>query len=158
MNPTRNNLPLKVRKEMVALLNARLADVIDLGIQAKQAHWNVKGMEFMQLHELFDKLAECAYEWTDTIAERAVALGGIAEGTVEAVGKATTLARYPLTITDGKAHVERLTAALATFGEQLRSAIDRADELEDKGTADVFTEIVRGADKNLWFIEAHLQK
>jgi starvation-inducible DNA-binding protein len=158
MNPTRNNLPLKVRKEMIALLNARLADAIDLGIQAKQAHWNVKGMEFMQLHPLFDQLAECAYEWSDTIAERAVALGGNAEGTVEAVGKATTLARYPLNLTDGKAHLERLAAALATFGEQLRGAIDRADELEDKGTADVFTEVSRGTDKNLWFIEAHLQK
>ena len=158
MNPTRNNLPLKVRKEVITLLNARLADAIDLGLQAKQAHWNVKGPQFFQLHELFDKVAASATEAVDTIAERAVALGGTAEGTIEAVAKATTLPRYPLNVAEGKGHVERLAQALATFGEQVRDAIDRADQFGDKDTADLFTGISRDADKYLWFVEAHLQK
>ena len=158
MNPTRNNLPLKVRKEVITLLNARLADAIDLGLQAKQAHWNVKGPQFFQLHELFDKVAASATEAVDTIAERAVALGGTAEGTIEAVAKATTLPRYPLNVAEGKGHVERLAQALATFGEQVRDAIDRADQLGDKDTADLFTGVSREADKYLWFVEAHLQK
>jgi starvation-inducible DNA-binding protein len=158
MNPTRNNLPLKVRKEVITLLNARLADAIDLGLQAKQAHWNVKGPQFFPLHELFDKVAASATEAVDTIAERAVALGGTAEGTIEAVAKATTLPRYPLNVSEGKAHVERLAQALAIFGEQVRDAIDRADQLGDKDTADLFTGVSRDADKHLWFVEAHLQK
>ncbi len=158
MNPTRNNLPLKVRKEVITLLNARLADAIDLGMQAKQAHWNVKGPQFFQLHELFDKVAASAAEAVDTIAERAVALGGTAEGTIEAVAKATTLPRYALNVAEGKGHVERLAQALATFGEQVRDAIDRADQLGDKDTADLFTGVSREADKYLWFVEAHLQK
>jgi len=158
MNPTRNNLPLKVRKEVITLLNARLADAIDLGLQAKQAHWNVKGPQFFPLHELFDKVAASATEAVDTIAERAVALGGTAEGTIEAVAKATTLPRYPLNVAEGKGHIERLAQALATFGEQVRDAIDRADQFGDKDTADLFTGVSRDADKYLWFVEAHLQK
>jgi starvation-inducible DNA-binding protein len=158
MNPTRNNLPLKVRKEVITLLNARLADAIDLGMQAKQAHWNVKGPQFFPLHELFDKVAASAEEAIDTIAERAIALGGTAEGTIEAVAKATTLPRYPLNVAEGRGHVERLAQALATFGEQVRDAIDRADQFGDKDTADLFTGVSREADKYLWFVEAHLQK
>ncbi len=158
MNPTRNNLPLKVRKEVIALLNARLADAIDLNMQAKQAHWNVKGPTFFQLHELFDKVAETAESAVDEIAERAVALGGTAEGTIEAVAKATTLPPYALNVKDGRGHVERIAQALANFGEQARDAIERADQLGDKDTADLFTGISRDTDKYLWFVEAHLQK
>ena len=158
MHPTRNNIPVKVRKEMIALLNARLADAIDLGLQAKQAHWNVKGMHFMPLHELFDKVAESAEEAVDLIAERAVALGGTAEGTLEAVAKATTLPKYPLSLSDGKAHVERLAQSMAVFGESVREAIDRAAELGDADTSDLFTGVSRESDKYLWFVEAHLQK
>lgn len=158
MHPTRNNIPVKVRKEMIALLNARLADALDLNLQAKQAHWNVKGPQFMPLHELFDKVAESAEEAVDLIAERAVALGGTAEGTIEAIAKATTLPSYPLALTDGKAHVERLAQSMAVFGESVREAIDRAAELGDADTSDLFTGVSREADKYLWFIEAHLQK
>jgi starvation-inducible DNA-binding protein len=158
MHSTRNNLPAKVRKEMVALLNARLADALDLCMQAKQAHWNVKGMQFYPLHLLFDKIYEANEEAIDLMAERAVALGGVAEGTIEAVAKATTLPRYPLNVIDGKAHLVRLTQSLAAFGEAIRAAIERADQMGDQGTADLFTEVSREADKSLWLAEAHLQK
>jgi len=149
MNPTRNNLPLKVRKEAIALLNARLADAIDLNMQAKQARWNVKGPQFFQRHELLDKVAETAEEAVDTIADRAVALGGPAEGTIAAVAKATTLPPYALSVKDGRGHVERVAQALAAFGEQVRDAIERADRLGDKDTADLFTGVSRDADKYL---------
>ena len=158
MNPTRNDIPLKVRKEVIALLNARLADAIDLNLQAKQAHWNVKGPQFYMLHGLFDKVAETAEEAVDEIAERAVALGGTAEGTIAAIAKGTTLPAYPLNVKDGRSHVERIAQALANFGEQVRDAIERSDKLGDKDTADLFTGISRDTDKYLWFVEAHLQK
>ena len=158
MPATKNDVPLKVRKEIVALLNARLADAIDLCMQLKQAHWNVKGMEFYALHLLFDKIYESTEEAIDLMAERAVTLGGVAEGTIEAVSRGTTLPRYPLDAGRSAAHLERLSSSLAKFGGSVREAIDRADQLDDKGTADVFTEISREADKSLWLVEAHLRK
>jgi starvation-inducible DNA-binding protein len=158
MPATKNDVPMKVRREMVTLLNARLADAIDLCMQLKQAHWNVKGMEFYALHLLFDKIYDSTEEAIDLIAERAVTLGGVAEGTIEAVSNGTTLPRYPLDPGQSKAHLERISRSLATFGEAVREAIDRADQLGDKGTADLFTEVSREADKSLWLVEAHLRK
>jgi len=157
MYKTKNDLPEKVRTQVVTLLQERLADCTDLVTQAKQAHWNVKGPAFIALHELFDKVYEHAGEYTDLIAERIVQLGGIAEGTLRAAAKRSRLPEYPLTIASGKEHVEMLTRALAYFGETVRKAIDQTDEIGDKGTADIFTEISRGLDKDLWFVEAHAQ-
>jgi starvation-inducible DNA-binding protein len=157
MYPTANDLPEKTRTEAVRLLNARLADAIDLLTQAKQAHWNVKGPQFIALHELFDKVAEAAEEYVDEIAERAIQLGGIAEGTARSVAKRSTLTEYPLQISTGKEHVAALTKALATFGKNARQAITEANELQDLDTADLFTEVSRGVDKWLWFVEAHAQ-
>ena len=157
MNPTKNDLPLEKRTALVQLLNERLADLIDLQLQAKQAHWNVKGPNFIALHELFDSVAEDTEEFVDTVAERIVALGGIAEGTISIVGQRTKLAAYPPNITSGRDHVETLSTALATAGKAVRTAIDRATELGDADTADLFTGISRDFDKQLWFVEAHLQ-
>ena len=155
---TKNDLSEQTRSQMIALCNARLADSVDLQTQVKQAHWNVKGLQFYALHLLFDKIYETNEVAIDVMAERAVALGGVAEGTIGAVTKATTLPAYPLDAADGKVHLARLARSLATFGEAVRQAIERADQLEDKGTADVFTEVSREADKSLWLVEAHLQK
>jgi starvation-inducible DNA-binding protein len=141
----------------VALLQERLADCIDLETQTKQAHWNVKGPSFIALHELFDKVYDHVQEYADLIAERIVQLGGIAEGTVRVVAKRSRLQEYPATIASGKEHVEALARALAYFGETARKGIDQTDEIGDKGTADIFTEISRGIDKDLWFVEAHSQ-
>jgi starvation-inducible DNA-binding protein len=156
MPKTRNTLAESIRKKMVPVLNARLADSVDLMLQAKQAHWNVRGATFSQLHELFDKVADSAGEWADMLAERAVQLGGTAEGTAAAVAKATTLKPYPLTITAGEAHVEALAKALADFGTKVRTAIDATGQAGDADTADLFTEISRDVDKYLWQVEAHL--
>ena len=157
MFKTKNDLPEATRGKMVELLNARLADSIDLQTQAKQAHWNVKGPNFIALHELFDKINEEVEDYVDDIAERAVQLGGIAEGTARMVAKRSSLAEYPVMSVDGRGHVEALSSALVAFGAAARKGIDQANELGDLDTADLFTEISRGIDKWLWFVEAHCQ-
>jgi starvation-inducible DNA-binding protein len=141
---------------VVQLLNERLADCIDLQTQSKQAHWNVKGPQFIALHELFDKVNEAVEDYVDEIAERAVQLGGVAEGTARIVARRSTLAEYPPAV-DGRSHVEALSSALAALGQSARKAIDEADKLNDRDTADLFTEVSRGIDKWLWFVEAHVQ-
>ncbi len=156
MYPTKNDLPEKTRADGVTILNARLADSIDLMHQAKQAHWNVKGPSFIALHKLFDEIVDAAEEYMDLLAERVVQLGGTAEGTVQITVKRTKLREYPLSIAGERDHVEALSAALAAYGKSIRHAIDQTDELGDKDTADIFTEISRGVDKYLWLVEAHL--
>ena len=154
---TENDIPKAARVELNALINQRLADVIDLQLQLKQAHWNVKGPHFIGLHELFDKIAEEIEDYVDMIAERIVQLGGIAQGTVRVAAARSRLEEYPLAIADGMAHVEAVARALSTFGREARVTIDEAGALEDADTADLFTEISRGIDKWLWFVEAHSQ-
>lgn len=157
MFTTKNDLPETSRAKTVELLNARLADCIDLQTQTKQAHWNVKGPNFIALHELFDKVNAAVEEYVDTIAERAVQLGGVAEGTARTVAMRSMLAEYPPNPVTGSDHVRALSCALALFGKAARNAIGEADELDDLNTADLFTEVSRGIDKWLWFVEAHLQ-
>jgi len=155
MANTKNDLPEPTRTKMATLLNARLADSIDLMLQAKQAHWNVKGPEFIALHELFDKVADAASESVDLLAERAVQLGATAEGTIRTASKRSALPEYPVDIVDGCAHVAALSDRLATFGKGVRAAIQEAAGSSDDDTADIFTEISRSIDKYLWFVEAH---
>ena len=157
MFKTKNDIPEATRVKAIELLNARLADSIDLQTQTKQAHWNVKGPNFIALHELFDKINEDVEDYVDDIAERAVQLGGVAEGTAWMVAKRSSLAEYPAKAVDGRSHVEALSSALAAFGAAARKGIDEANELGDLDTADLFTEVSRGIDKSLWFVEAHQQ-
>ena len=157
MYETENDISQNRRVEISALLNQRLADAVDLQTQMKQAHWNVKGPHFIGLHELFDKIDEAVEAYVDLIAERIVQLGGSAEGTARVAAGRSRLEEYPLTIADGSAHVEAVSKALSTFGHEARNSIDQADELGDADTSDLFTEISRGIDKWLWFVEAHSQ-
>ena len=145
------------RERLVEILNARLADAADLRSQAKQAHWNVKGMNFIALHELFDRVATELETHVDDIAERITTLGGTAFGTVRLAAQNSSLSEYPHEITDGAAHVDALSSALADFGKKVRADIDNTDELGDADTADLFTGISRSIDKLLWFVEAHVQ-
>jgi starvation-inducible DNA-binding protein len=154
---TKNDLSEAVRAKAIALLNARLADAIDLQTQTKQAHWNVKGPSFIALHELFDKVNEDVEDYVDDLAERAVQLGGVAEGTARMAAKRSSLSEYPTNTLDGRSHVEALSTVLAAFGKSARKAINDANDIGDLDTADLFTEISRGVDKWLWFVEAHLQ-
>lgn len=157
MNPTKNDLDAAKRKKVVELLQRQLVDLINLQLQAKQAHWNVKGPQFYQLHELFDSVASAVTSLVDETAERAVALGGLVNGTVEGVSKQSKLKAYPVDIVDGAAHVDALSSAIAEVAKSTRAAIDEAESLEDAGTADLFTAASRELDKQLWFVEAHLQ-
>jgi starvation-inducible DNA-binding protein len=157
MFKTKNDLSEAIRTKVARLLNGRLADAIDLQTQSKQAHWNVKGPHFSALHELFDKINEDVEDYVDGIAERAVQLGGVAEGTARMAANRSSLPEYPATTVDGRSHVEALSSALAAFGMAARKAISEADGLGDVDTADLFTEVSRGVDKWLWFVEAHLQ-
>lgn len=157
MYKTENDMAQFRRAQMNELMNQRLADAVDLQMQMKQAHWNVKGPNFIGLHELFDKVYGGVESYVDMIAERIVQLGGIAEGSARATSSRSRLTEYPLSISDGRAHVDAVKHALAAFGGFVRSTVDEANELEDIGTADMFTEISRGIDKWLWFVEAHSQ-
>ena len=157
MHNTKIDLSKDKREKLIEMLNTRLADAADLKSQAKQAHWNVKGMSFIALHELFDQVATNVEGYVDMIAERVTTLGGTAMGTVRVAAEKSTLAQYPLEITDGADHVDALSTALADFGKKVRKNIDEADELGDMDTADIFTEVSRGIDKDLWFVEAHIQ-
>jgi len=157
MFKTKNDLPEATRTKVVEILNARLANAIDLQSQTKQAHWNVKGPNFIALHKVFDEINEDVQDYVDDIAERAVQLGGVAEGTVRLVANRSSLSEYPAKTVDGRSHVEALSSVLAAFAESVRKAINEANEFGDLDTADLFTEISRGVDKWLWFVEAHLQ-
>lgn len=154
---TENDIPRDARAELVPLLNQHLADALDLQLQLKQAHWNVKGPNFIGLHELFDKIAADVASYVDLIAERVTQLGGVAAGTLRRAAASSRLEEYPLTLANGSDHVEAVAKALSTFGEEIRSALNEATALDDAGTADMFTEISRGIDKWLWFVEAHNQ-
>ena len=154
---TKNDLPAQTRAKLVNLLNGRLADCIDLQTQCKQAHWNVKGSSFIALHKLFDDINSDVAEYVDLLAERVVQLGGVAEGTARCAAERSTLSEYPMNIADGEDHVDALSSALAAFGRVCRKAIEQADASEDADTADILTEISRGVDKWLWFVEAHQQ-
>src|SRR5258707_10960789 len=157
MNMTKNDLPESIRARMIETLNQRLADSIALQTQTKQAHWNVKGPNFIGLHKLFDEIDEAVEEYVDLLAERVVQLGGTAEGTARVVAERSELPEDPLTISTGEEHVWALSSALSNFGERIRRAIDQTADLGDVGSSDICTEISRGTDKWLWFVEAHAE-
>jgi starvation-inducible DNA-binding protein len=153
---TRIDIKGKLRDSMAALLNRQLADTLDLYTQVKQAHWNVKGANFIALHELFDKLAEDLESPVDDIAERITALGGVARGTARVAAQDSRLAEFPLDRVEGLAAVALLADRYAALGASTRAAIETASKEGDADTSDLFTGISRGLDKALWFLEAHL--
>lgn len=157
MFQTKNDLSSDVRQKMIEVLNRQLAETLDLYTQTKHAHWNVKGTDFYQLHELFDELAEDVFKFIDLIAERATALGGYAQGTIRMASERSALPEYPREAIDGRQHVEALIDRFSRYGASSRKALDAAQDEDDMGTADLFTDVVRAIDKDLWFLEAHVQ-
>lgn len=154
---TRDDLLIRLRETMISLLNQSLADIFDLYSQVKQAHWNVKGMQFIQLHLLFDELANGLIEYVDLIAERVTVLGGVALATARSTAADSNLPEYPIEIVEDKQVLEVLAMRYGEYGSSIRAAIDTATEEGDQGTADVFTEISRTVDKHLWLLDAHIQ-
>ena len=155
LHATRNTLPKNIRNKSVDLLGESLTTAIDLQRQAKQAHWNVQGPNFIALHLLFDEVHAAAVEWADLSAERLVALGGTADGRIQQTAKKTPLEQYPLELKDGADHVRQLAGALAKYGHQIREAIIASGDSGDPTTSDLFTQISRGVDEYLWKVEVH---
>jgi starvation-inducible DNA-binding protein len=154
---TRIEIPEEAREGLVDLLNSRLADATDLYTQVKFAHWNVKGSDFIQLHELFDEIATHVLEFTDLIAERATTLGGTAHGTLRQAAAGSSLSEYPEGAFDGMDAVVAVADQVGAYAASTRQAIEESDKLGDAASSDLFTEVARQIDKDLWFLEAHLQ-
>jgi starvation-inducible DNA-binding protein len=155
---TRIDIQSETRTKVIDLLNARLADTSDLYSQAKQAHWNVKGSDFFQLHELFDELAEALIPHIDDIAERVTTLGGEALGTVRMAAGSSSLTDFPRDSYDSMDAVDALADRYATLARELRTGIDETEKLGEMDSNDLLIEVSRTVDKHLWFLEAHLQK
>lgn len=156
MQKTHNTLPKKIRVQSVELLNKHLATAIDLHAQMKQAHWNVRGPGFIAIHKLFDQVSTEVENYSDLLAERAAGLGGTANGTIQVAVKESFLIPYPLGVADELQHLFAVSGALAAFGGSIIEAIAKSAEIEDPTTADLFTEISRGIDQQLYFVESHL--
>jgi starvation-inducible DNA-binding protein len=154
---THNDLNSNAKSVSIGILNARLADAIDLALLTKQAHWNIKGPQFIALHEMIDGFRTELDDHVDTMAERVVQLGGTALGTTQAVAGSTTLASYPTDIYAANDHLSALIERYAKVASAVRMAIDETDNAGDVDTADLFTAFSRALDKALWFLEAHLQ-
>jgi starvation-inducible DNA-binding protein len=153
---TRNDLPSNAKSAVIEMLNARLADTVDLALITKQAHWNIKGMNFTGVHELLDKIRDAVDEYVDLMAERAVQLGGVAYGTAQSVEAETTLDPYPTDIHTTKDHLLALVERYGKVANAVRANIDDADEAGDAGSSDLFTQVSRGLDEWLWMLEAHV--
>jgi starvation-inducible DNA-binding protein len=154
---TRNNLKSNAKKVSMEILNARLADGIDLALVTKQAHWNIKGPNFIAVHQMLDGFRGEIDTFVDTMAERVVQLGGTALGTSQTVAAATKLTPYPTNIHASKDHLGALAERYGIAADLVREAIDQTDEAGDADTSDIFVNYSRSLDKALWFIEAHLQ-
>lgn len=155
MQQTHNTLSENIRAQSIELLNKHLAAAIDLHAQVKQAHWNVRGAGFIAIHELFDKVSGAVEAYSDLMAERAGGLGGTAHGTVQTAAARSFLVPYTLGIANEHQHVFAVSGTLAAFGQSVREAVGQATAFGDTGTADLFTEILRGIDQQLWFVESH---
>lgn len=155
LRKTENNIADNTKKSSIALLNARVADAIDLALVTKQAHWNMRGRQFIAVHEMVDGFRSQIDGHVDTMAERVVQLGGVALGTLQDVSKASTLTAYPTNIHKITEHLEELIIRYGAVANSIREAIDQADEAGDADTADIFTQVSRDLDKALWFLEAH---
>jgi starvation-inducible DNA-binding protein len=155
VHSTKNNLPSNAKSVSIEVLNARLADAIDLALLTKQAHWNLKGPQFIAIHEMIDGFRGQIDGYVDIMAERVVQLGATALGTTQVVARGTTLPPYPTDIYAIKDHLAALTERYGKLANSVRAAIDTSAEAGDADTADIFTEVSRGLDKALWFLEAH---
>jgi starvation-inducible DNA-binding protein len=157
MFPTKNSIPLEQRVQLIELLNIRLAEATDLYSHAKNAHWNIKGANFVGLHQLFDDIAKSVSKHADTLAERAVQLGGTALGTIHSAVQSSRLPLYPVTISNERDHLNALIESVSIFAKNVRVAQGWCTILQDQDTMDIFVEISRDMDRYLWMLEAHLE-
>jgi starvation-inducible DNA-binding protein len=150
------SLPEDAKNQLVETLNTVLATTSDLRSQVKQAHWNIKGPQFFARHELFDNLAARLNDYADVIAERAATLGGYAMGTARLSAEHSKLPEYDLRAVDGKHHIRTLVDRYSEYNRFIREAVQEAATQGDPATEDLYTEILRGTELDMWFLESHL--
>ena len=155
LHKSRNDLKSNTKSTVAALLNARVADAIDLALMTKQAHWNLRGRNFIAVHEMLDGFRTEIDGHVDTMAERVVQLGGIALGTTQTVAHSSTLKPYPIDLVSVEDHIAALTERYGNLANSTRAAIDATAEAGDADSADILTAVSRSLDKALWFLEAH---
>jgi starvation-inducible DNA-binding protein len=146
-----------VKKKVTAVMQERLAEALDMYSQAKFAHWNVKGVNFYQLHLVFDSVANSIFPQIDSIAERMTQLGAVANGTVRQAASGSHIPEYDVTLTNGMDHVNALANALGCYCESLREASDKIDEIGDEPSSDFFKQLVVESEEQLYFLESHLE-
>ncbi len=150
-------LPDDVKQKVVEAMNVTLAASLDMYSQAKYAHWNVKGVNFYQLHLVFDDVAKTIFKQIDAIAERITQLGGTANGTVRMSADNSPIAPYNVQALSGPEHVEALANSLGTYAKELREASDKVDEIGDGPTSDFYNQLIVDAEEELYFLESHLE-
>ena len=155
LHKTRNDLKSNTKATVGALLNERLADAIDIALMTKQAHWNLRGRQFIAVHEMLDGLRTEVDGHIDTMAERIVQLGGVALGTTQVIAQGTKLKAYPIDLVRVERHLEALAERYGDLANSTRAAIEAAEDAGDADTADILTAFSRSLDKALWFLEAH---
>jgi starvation-inducible DNA-binding protein len=156
--PTRIDLPFEIRLDIIRMLNQTLACTVDLRSHVKQACWNVRGKDFVSLHALFTKMTTELDTYADLEAERIAILGGVVMGTARMVATRSQLPEYPNALMEGNDHVVALVERFAHYATVMRDGITQAADVEDAGSAAVYTDISRGVDKQLWVLESHLQR
>lgn len=150
-------LPAETRSKIADTLNARLADGLDLHSQIKVAHWNIKGPQFAALHPLFETFAVSLAAHNDSIAERAVTLGGRAYGTARHVAKVSSLPEYPQDTQRDMEHVRLLAERIEKYLEGARESRSVGEKLGDTDTVDLLTGIITEFEKHAWFLRASLE-
>ena len=156
MGDIKTDLKRSATAKSVAFLHPVLASATDLLLSTKEAHWNVRGPNFMSIHLFFDKLYEEVGVYVDDLAERTIEMGGHARGTLKVAAKMSTLPDYPEGLISEKDHLHALVAQFVAFSIVVRAGIDLVDAAGDRDTADLLTQVSRGLDKQIWFLEAHL--
>jgi len=156
--PTRIAIPVEIRAHLITLLNQTLACTVDLRFQVKHAAWNVKGNVFVQLRALFETIVVELDAHMDHVAERITVLGGVVQGTVRTAATQSTLPEYPGDLVEGDAHVLALAERFAYHATAIRAAIEQAANLEEAATANVYTDIARGIETRLSFLETYLHQ
>ena len=144
-----------VTSGVAQVLSPVIVDLTALSIDGKQAHWHVRGDNFIAVHELLDVIVDHAREWTDMAAERVVALGLPVDARTQTIGKKANTTTMTAGFLQADVAIAEVIATMdATLGT-LKTAIEALDEL-DPVSQDVAIEIARGLEKDRWFLFAHL--
>jgi starvation-inducible DNA-binding protein len=154
----RISMPVEIRVFVIAMLNQTLASTVDLRSHVKQASWNVKGTEFLQLQALFASIATELDAFADLVAERIAVLGGAVQATVRTAARQSKLPEYPADLVDGTTHVRAVADRFADYASAIRADIVHATDVEDAGTANLYTDISREIETRLGELDAYLYR